>query len=397
MFFILIPIILPVLAFFLFLLAKKKFSKIGNELVKIMLCAIGITIVIGLLINGVIYWGATSKVNFKEVWNYKINQVEYYEDWNEKVSCRHPHYVTKTRTVTSTDSKGKVHYTTETYLEQHGYEHAYDVDYHPKQWYALDEYGDYNNIEESAYLNWKNIWGQSVFKDMHRSFHTKDGDMYYSVWTGKFENMFPWSSIRSYENRVRVSNSVFNYGEATKEQLARFPRPADENNVSPIISYGIACSDKDILLIRRVNAELGRSKRVHNLILLFDSSKDSMGVVNDVLTAWKGPNKNELVTFIGMDENRKIKWCDVQSWCDDTTIHAAVRNKVIEIDKFDSAKMANILLTEVPQYWNKKDFRDFSYLRISINFGWFILAFVLNVAASVVMIIVVQKQWEKLF
>src|SRR3972149_10094291 len=37
-----------------------------------------------------------------EFWGSFVLKTEYYEDWNERVSCRHPRY----RTETSTDSKG---------------------------------------------------------------------------------------------------------------------------------------------------------------------------------------------------------------------------------------------------------------------------------------------------
>jgi hypothetical protein len=381
MFFILFPVLISLLfAVGLFWYWRGRDELIINK----MAIFITSSIFVCYITSGLIYLGATSKANFNEVWNYRITQLQYYEAWNEKVSCSHPIY----HTATHIDSKGNI--TTTTTIV--GYQHPYDVDFHPEYWSAIDEYGNGHGSLEETYVNWKVFWKNEHFRDLNRHYHSKNGNMYYTDWPKTFDTIFPYSEIRTYENRVRVSNSVFNYGEPTKEQLVRFPRPADLGNTCPIISYGPKFSEIEEALMRKVNADLGVNKKVHNLILLFDTSADSMSVVSDVLTAWKGTNKNELVIFVGVDVNRNVVWCDVQSWVDNTEIHAIIRDKVITMKTFDFNKMASILLEEVPQYWVKKDFRVFSYISIPISMGWFITASVLFIVECIGVFIFVEKQ-----
>src|SRR5271157_3487331 len=60
-----------------------------------------------------------------EYWSGYVIHSQYFEEWNEKVSCRHPKY--------HTDSKGRSCFD--------GYEHSYDVDDHPPQWEVTDSNG----------------------------------------------------------------------------------------------------------------------------------------------------------------------------------------------------------------------------------------------------------------
>lgn len=341
---------------------------------------LAVTLIPGVGIATLLYVGGTSKANFNEVWNYKGNEVRYYEDWNERVSCRHPKYCT--RTVSSTDSKGRSTSRTETY--QCGWQHLYDVDYHPEHWTVLNEYGRQERITKPKYHKWVGIFteGKQTFKDLNRSYHTDDGDMYYSTWPGQFERMMPLHTVKSYKNKVRVSHSTFNYPEPTEELAAKYPRPADEGNTNPIISYGPSVSGVDQLLMRRINAKWGSRKQIHCMIILFHG--ESVGIVSEVLSAWNGPNKNELAVFVGLDKDTgKVSWTDVHSWMDDTTIHARVRSDVASMGEWNVSKMAGILDAAIPEQWNRKEFADFNYIKIPISMGWFLTNFLLSVAITI--------------
>lgn len=79
-----------------------------------------------------------------------------WEAWDERVSCRHPKY----KTETYTDSEGK----TQTRTVQDGYEHMYDVDYHPEWHELLTTLGDWSTSEEHYHklVSW---WGTPTFYD----------------------------------------------------------------------------------------------------------------------------------------------------------------------------------------------------------------------------------------
>lgn len=349
------------------------------------LCGVylGATIIVSLLASGLSYFIGTRQDYYAEVWNYKVNAVRYYEDWDEEVPCRHPHYVTKTRTVTKTDSKGNSYTDTETYTEQDGWEHPYDVDYHPRHWEALTEYGNERSISCEAYGAWKQSWANEHFVDMHRSYHSKDGDMYESNWTRDFDRMFPMEHTQNYKNKVRVSNSVFNYPEVSKEVQKKYWRPADKGYTNGVLSYdGTAFTQAEDMVIRRCNAQLGPSSKIHVLVMLWNAETSS-DIMNDVLAAWRGPNKNELVIAISVDGQRNVKWTQCYSWCDDTTIHSMVRQHVNDMGKLDFNKMKEVLLADVPKYWQKKDFREFEYIKNPLPWWCYLIAIVLSVGASV--------------
>ena len=335
----------------------------------------GSAIGISLLLAFFCYLGGTRQNYFNEIWNYRAMAVRYYESWDETVPCRHPKY----RMVTHTDSDGNV--TTEMVFD--GYEHFYDVDWHPEHWTAATEYNTEVGISNGEYEAWKKLWNNVHFVDMKRHYHSKDGDMYQSDWTKEFDTIFPLEHTQTYENKVRVSNSVFNYPPVSKEIAKKYFRPADKSIGAAVMSYdGTAYSEYDNLTLRRLNANLGVAHRVHTITLLWDGNRNSRSVMEDVLAAWKGPNKNELVIAIGLGKNREVIWCDVYSWCDDTTIHSLVRQYIVELGTFNSRKICDILAKRIPEKWVKKDFRIFNYIKNPMP-GWcYVLSLILSMITS---------------
>jgi hypothetical protein len=344
----------------------------------------GFTTGISLFISISIYLiGTHSSTSFNECRNFKVTEVRYYEDWDEEVSCRHPIY--STRTV----GTGKNTYT-ETYIS--GYEHSYDVDYHPKYWEAVTEIGGEYRIDENTYLTWRRTWNNNQFVDMNRSYHSKDGDMYRSWWTGQFEKIYPLTDIYSYENKVRVSKSVFNYQEVDEETKKRYPRPADNSDTSPLHSYGVATYSHDEWLLRLVNAEAGVRSRIHVTMFLFDSNKYSQAETEIMKAAWKGPNKNELVICVGVNpSDYKVAWCDVFSWMDDTTGHVKIRQFIFDQRYLNIQKLGYYLRDNIQQYWKKKSFHDFDYLKIPVPTWAYIVMLLLTVTTTVVCGIVIEK------
>jgi hypothetical protein len=344
------------------------------------------TMIFGLLVATLAYIGGTAKTRFNEVWNYKAQEVRYYEDWNERVSCRHPIYED---VPSGTDSKGNTTYTS-VYV---GDEHPYDVDYHPEHWEAVTEYGYEQGISKSDYVRWTGVFteGKTIFKDMHRSYHTNDGDMYFSTWDGSFEKMYPLHTIKVYQNKVRVSNSIFQYAEVDEVTAKLYPRPADKGSTLPITSYGPSIPIHEQLTLRRVNATFGSSHQIHCMVILFNG--ESIDIVEDVLNAWKGPNKNELVMFVGLDSNRNVLWSEATSWMDDTTIHAYLRSSIVSMDRFDMNILSDTLKEAIPKYWKRKEFADFDYIKIPISMIWYIMNLLLGVVSCVVATYVAERNY----
>ena len=122
-----------------------------------------------------------------------------------------------------------------------------------------------------------------------------------------------------------------------------------------------------------------------------------MNIINDVLSAWQGVNKNELVTFIGIDKiTKKMSWIKVESWMDNTQIHGFISDALLEKD-FNSKILSDALIKHVPKYWIKKDFRDFDYLSISISLWVVVGVIIFQIIANVIMFYVIDKKSKKFY
>lgn len=371
---VIIPIICLLLSIYLFKWNfKSKFLWIlfGSSLFISSLCCIGIPLA-----------AANSKSYFNEIWSCKNLKVQYYEDWDERVSCRHPIYKTEYYYENEYDSaKGKYIRVRKSREVLVGYRHSYDVDYHSEYYTVVDEYGTSLKIDKNTYNSWVNIWGNSKFVELNRKFHENDGNMHESTWTGDFDKIYPKTSIHTYENRVRASDSVFNHQKPTKELLDKYKRPSDTDMI-PILYYGLNPNDLEIWRLKQLNAELGVNKKIYIIVLFFNAEQYNNQEIENVKSAWGGPNKNELVICIGRKSNDEIVWCDVFSWMDDTTGHAKIRQKVLEDKIFKLETFIINIRDNVNKYWIKKDFREFSYLTIESPMWSKVLSVILSLVLS---------------
>jgi len=331
--------------------------------------AFGAYMVVNVFVCGIIaclmWGGAIRKTKFPEVWNSEIVGIEHQEEWTERVTYTVSH--------TTTDSKGKSHTT---------YETKHRTDHNGPYWYTHDEYGKREKISGAEYNRWKNIWKDEKMTGVNKGSSAGwdkeiDGNIYRCVWPRTFETIYPKTEIHIYENKVRVSDSVFKWKEPTKELIKKYRRPADLRNTSPVINYGGRSPTSDErLYLQRVNASLGPKFQIHSLLVIF--GKDELrSVVSDVLSAWQGPNKNELVVFISYD-GETVRWVEVHSWLDNTTLHARMRDGIME-EGFSFQKYGELLLENVPTGWRRKHFSEFNnYLRVKISPLWMIFALIIS-------------------
>jgi len=188
---------------------------------------------------------------------------------------------------------------------------------------------------------------------------------------------------------VRYSESALRDIEsATKELEEKYTRPAENKDTSPLVSYeGVKFPSAAHLLLRRVNAELGRRKEVHTILVAFKGDTPR-SVIGDVLRGWQLPNKNELVTFISLD-GQEVKWVEVHSWIDNTTIHSTLETALAG-EAFTPEKYAALLLEHVPKLWFRKQAAELDYLQVDMHWGWGFGAFLLSFVIAGVCYLVVN-------
>lgn len=315
----------------------------------------------------------TAQTRDTEYWGGWMTNAEYYEEWNERVSCRHPKYETRT------DSQGH------TYSEFVGYEHLYDVDYHAPYWQIHDSNNLTIRVNKATFEGLASNFGNRKFHDLRRSYHTIDGDKYVTTWSGNDDTLVPVTTTHSYENRVQASDSIFDFQEVDPEDYGLFdyPKVRGYYQCSSILGEGGPTQAQAEKILGLTNAKLGRRKQIRIWLLVFSNQPLQAGF--DQENYWKGGNKNEFILTIGVDKDHRVQWCHPISWTEVETLKIEARNCVLEQkgQPVNLVEIAQWLSRECDRQFIRKPFADFSYLSVDPP-GWAVfLAFALTIAVNV--------------
>lgn len=330
---------------------------------------LGIPLAASLIIIGICKYG-TEAVQTRDIeyWGGWLTHAEYYEAWDEEVSCCHPVY--------RTDSKGNSVF--------EGYQHSYDVDYHSPYWLARDSNGISQSISREHFERLAVKFNSRIFVDLHRSYHSMDGDKYVARWNGQEETFTPFASTHTYENRVQASNSLFNFPDVDPKEngLFEYPEIQGAYACAHILGQGGPTMVVAERKLSAFNARVAASKQVWVWILVFNNKPFQTGIAQQ--NYWKNGNKNELVVNIGVDSQFNVQWCHVFSWTDVEKLKIDTRSQVLEQQgkPLDLVKIADWLEPEIRQSWVRKQFAEFSYLTVEPP-GWMVaLTYFLTLVVS---------------
>lgn len=303
----------------------------------------------------------------KEYLSDLVSKITYYEDWDETVM------VTHTRTVSC--GKGKTRSGTYTVPERR---------YHPKRYVYETVTGETNDVSEDEYkLICYKLNMPAVFKDMHRSYRSKDGDAYVTSWNRTRENSYPVTWTHLYQNKVKASSySIFKYGNMSEEEIKEnklFDYPEIKNNdQNPILGFN--ATDTDIDAVRYLNGYRGPKNQIHVFILCFNNP--SLEVAEMQKAYWQGGNKNEFVVCLGV-KNNKVIWCNPFSWSDEPMLEVKTRDYFIKHPDINFKDYAEWLDTQIDKNWHRKEFNDFNYLSIELSISWYIAILIIILCYNV--------------
>lgn len=369
----LIPIVFAV---FLLIFFRKK--TVWWEYLILILPSIGI--------STAIYFGMISySENDTEYLGDYVVSIRYYEPWDE--------YVHQTCTSTSTDADGNVTTTT--------YDCSY-VDDHSEKWSQVTSTGCENEITQKEYNRIYRMWNTSnVFVDMHRDYHSYDGDMYEKRYDNKWEHSKTLTTTNSYKNKVRASRSIFGFStikpeEAKKLGLYDYPELykqsnnfwESDNNQNPIL--GFKPTKNQLNKFQYINGYYGPHKQFRVFVLFFYNKSHS--IVEDQKSYWDGGNKNEMIICIGLDSiSKQIQWADAFSWCDRPTFEVKFRSFMQGKKKLNLDEIAKFTEYGAAHYWSRKNFNDFEYLNVELShtqLKWLlIIIFIFNLGMSIFIVL----------
>lgn len=341
-----------------------------------------IEILVQLVIPILLIFGAkllieSTQTSDTEYWGGWAVRAEHYEDWNERVPCSHPEYRTEYYTDSNGNSASRSVYV--------GQQHAYDVDYHPEYWEIDDSNGLSIRIASSFYSHLAKRWGNNKFVDLKRDYHSNDGDKHVTIWDGKRETLEACTTEHSYENRVAVSDSVFNFPEVENPQelgLYEYPGISGHSQKSVLGNAGPGTIPGE-QAFGYYNATLGRKKQVKLFMLIYRDQP--MPTALDQEAYWKGGNKNELVSCVGVDKDFNIQWSYIFSWSKSEVLKAAARDHLQGQKKLDLVEYANWLGPEVDKSWERFEFKEFEYLTVTPPWWAVLLVYIISLIVAIVL------------
>jgi len=319
-----------------------------------------------ILVSVITFFGIEAYVTTDtEYLGFYTTKVEYYERWNE--------YIHQTCTRSWTDSDGNTHSET--------YDCSY-VDNHPPRWYMYLNNGKKIYIDKKEYRQIVQRFGVSeIFHDMHRHYHTIDGDMYYAEFPGDRNRMYTCTFANPYTNKILRSKSIFNFSDVQEEDLDKVLDYQKVYRDQNPITGNIAIPRSVVDSFKYLNAYYGGKYQFRCYVWLWkDKPLQVSKLQQDFLV---GGNKNELNVCISVDSTtNKIQWVNAFSWEDSPKIQTGVNHLYSKGEVLDLMKLNRYLLDKVPSDWKRKNFSDFDYIKHELNTKQWIIVYIFTIIAS---------------
>ena len=326
-----------------------------------------------LVVREAFIWGKTEDT---EYWGGYAVKIRHYDEWDEWIDR------TCTRMVAvGTDEDGNTIY------EEEEYDCSYRQ-YHSEYWVYENNITHHEvpiNKELFEKIR-KQFNTKMVFVDMHRNYYRIDGDAQDYFWNGKRETIYTITIPNSYRNKVKASNSIFNFEKISKKeakQLGLFEYPnIIELDQNPILNKtNVYFTKNEIDAVKYVNGFYGGKKQFRTYILLFNQS-DGIEKANKQQSYWQGGNKNELVVCFGIKPDKTVDWCYAFSWEDSQkmaikTMEQYRNNEKLQLEEFSEWLINNL------NNWKRKEFADFEYIKITLSQGQLIALFILTLLVNI--------------
>lgn len=324
------------------------------------------TIIVVLCMHGCMQ---SSRTTDTEYMTQKITNGCHEDPWDEEVPCRHEIPCSHPKYCKDNDKDGE--YQCGYQHSNDGYYHAYDVDFHDHWWYVVGEYGTIISVSETYYNNLVKEWNNVSFVDMHRDYHSIDGDKHVTKWLKDFATTKTITWEHEYENKVQASTNIIAFDDVDTtdiKQYSLFEYPAISTfNQQFILSDRFYVNPADKELLKKVNGHLGPAKQCQIFILLFKNKDYHAAELQHQY--WKGANKNEFVICIGVDDLGKIQWNYNFTWSESTICGIEIKDYILAQKKLDVSKTLNYSFTELNKNFARKQFADFDYLKIDLTHG----------------------------
>lgn len=205
------------------------------------------------------------------------------------------------------------------------------------------------------------------------------------------------AQTRKFTNYVLAAgNSLFNksdYAHQTKWVLPRYP---GIHNVYRLNSVLDANSGIDSEILKEWNQRLahrlktlGPSKQV-NVIVVFTGDPDPR-YRYALESAWVGGKKNDLVVVVGLNEGSDIQWADVFAFglsAGNQMLATVLRDDLMalkNLSKITPELGVDMIASSVDKHFNRKEMKDFTYLKdeITLSIGQLLFLMLFQLAVNI--------------
>ena len=327
-------------------------------------------------------------MNDTEYLGYYITKASYYEPWNEYI------HRTCTREVyDGRDSDGNPKYRTE------HYDCSY-VEYHHAEWkYTRNCSNRETNISKEQYDQICRKFGTPKrFVDMHRHYHTIDGDKYECHFNGDRNRMWTLTVSNTYKNKILRSKSIFNFSEvpeSIKKNYKLYDYP-DFNYISdqtPVLTRDVYVPKAAVDSFKYLNAYYGSKYQFRCYVLLWKNAPMETSTYQQ--DYFVGGNKNEVCVCISVNTNNEIQWVNAFSWEDKPDIVVGVNHLYSTGEQLDLLKLNRYLLRNVPTKWKRKPFADFDYIEVMLEPWHWIVIFILTLIFNgIIIAVVINNEYD---
>ena len=290
-------------------------------------------------------------------------KIEYYEDWNE--------YIDQTCYQTCCcDDKGNN-------CSEIPYDCSY-IDYHREYWVARTNMNNSRYISKKQYDSIKKLWNNETFVDLHRDYHTNDGDKYVSSFDNVLKHVVAWTYTHTYENKPQTAYTLFHFDELTENEkvgLYEYPKVNKRKQLSCL-----GCNQDQEILLEQFNSYMGKEMQIKIFVLLFDGDIE---IAERQRKYWKNGNKNELIICL----NKNLEWAKSFSWCDDKSIEVEANELFIDKDISINNKLFK-LSDLVHKHWVRKEFSSFNYIKVPLKNSQMKALYIISVVATIICLII---------
>jgi hypothetical protein len=247
----------------------------------------------------------------------------------------------------------------------------YDCSYceeHPDRWLYYTASGQEVYTDAKTWYRMRNrLKAPEVFIDMHRHYHTRDGDAQEHTWAGDWKRSWPLTWSHHYDNPVLGSRSLFRL-DPNPDPTGLYEYPEITSDQDQHCLLGQRLTPREDLRLRWLNAKLGKSWQFRLYTLVWSADTVGPEIATRQRDYWAGGNKNEVVMCLGISpKDGRVEWARGFGWSDSPELQIRLR-QYLEGTKFNPEAYAGRVESLVKSgIWKRKHFEDFDYLSVELT------------------------------